>query len=372
MPHRILVAPDKFKGSLTAPAAAQAIGDGIRDALPDAEIVLRPIADGGDGTAETLHAALGGSWVHVPGVADPLGRPIEARYLWIGADLAVIAMSEASGLWRLHPGEYDPLRASTFGTGQLIADALHRGARRILIGLGGSATNDGGAGMARALGFQFLDSFGRPLDLPAALADLGTIAPPSHASAAEITGLCDVSNPLLGPHGASQTFAPQKGATPARTESLDRHLRHLADVVARDLHCDFRDTPGAGAAGGLGFGLLSFCSASLKPGFETIAALLGLQREIATCDLVITGEGSLDDQTLHGKGPCGIAHLARAAGKPVLAFAGRIDGSPALTAAFDDLHAITPAGMPVDATFTETSTLLHQSVAHALARRRHT
>jgi glycerate kinase len=371
MPHRILVAPDKFKGSLTAPAAAQAIGDGIRDALPDAEIVLRPIADGGDGTAETLHAALGGSWVHVPGVADPLGRPIEARYLWIGADLAVIAMSEASGLWRLHPGEYDPLRASTFGTGQLIADALHRGARSILIGLGGSATNDGGAGMARALGFQFLDSFGRPLDLPAALADLGTIAPPSHAAAAEITGLCEVSNPLLGPHGASRTFAPQKGATPALAESLDRHLRHLANVVARDLHCDFRDTPGAGAAGGLGFGLLSFCSASLKPGFETIAALLGLQREIATCDLVITGEGSLDDQTLHGKVPA----ASRTSPEPRQTRTCLCRAHRRLTRVVGGVrrpHAITPAGMPVDAAFAEASTLLRQSVAHALARRRHT
>ena len=151
MPHRILVAPDKFKGSLTAPAAAQAIGDGIRDALPDAEIVLRPIADGGDGTAETLHAALGGAWVHVPGIADPLGRPIGAPYLWIGADLAVIAMSEASGLWRLHPREYDPLRASTFGTGQLIADALHRGARRILFGLSDSTPHHCGAGGAPGL-----------------------------------------------------------------------------------------------------------------------------------------------------------------------------------------------------------------------------
>lgn len=368
MPLRVLVAPDKFKGSLTAGEAAQAMVQGIHDVFPDAQVVMRPVADGGEGTAETLHAALGGSWIVVREVCDPLGRPIDARYLRLDEEVAVIAMSEASGLWRLRPEEYDPSRTSTFGTGQLMADALSRGARRLLIGLGGSATNDGGAGMAQALGFEFLDHEGRRLPpSPAAFAQLTAIRQPtSPRPAAEIIGLCDVANPLTGPHGASRTYGPQKGANDAMVDALDHGLGRLADVVARDLHCDHRDTRGAGAAGGLGFGLLSFCQAQLKPGFATLAALLNLEEETAACDLVLTGEGSLDSQTLHGKAPCGVAQLARKHGRPVIALAGRVVSSPGLAGAFDSVHPITPADMPSEDAFAAAATLLRQATAQAL------
>lgn len=370
MPLRVLVAPDKFKGSLTAGDAAQAMARGIRDVFPDAEVVMRPIADGGEGTAETLHATLGGAWITVHGVSDPLGRPIDARYLRLDEEVAVIAMSEASGLWRLRPAEYDPSRTSTFGTGQLIADALSCGARRLLIGLGGSATNDGGAGMAQALGFEFLDEASRPVPpSPSAFSQLSAIRPPAtRTPAAEIVGLCDVANPLTGPRGASHVYGPQKGASPALIDALDRGLGHLADIVARDLRCDFRDTPGAGAAGGLGFGLLSFCHAQLKPGFETLAELLGLKQEIAACDLVLTGEGSLDRQTLHGKAPYGVAQLARAHQKPVFALAGRVEKIPELAKAFDRCEAIAPATMAIEEAFAAAPELLRQCTAQVLAR----
>ncbi len=368
MALRILVAPDKFKGSLTAEAAAQAMAEGIRAVLPVAEVVLRPIADGGEGTAEILHAALGGEWVMLSGIADPLGRPVTARYLRLNAEVAVIAMSEASGLWRLQPAEYDPLHASTLGTGQLVADALRRGARRLLIGLGGSATHDGGVGLAQALGYTFLDADGRPLSPePANFGRLARIQAPPVFPAAEIIGLCDVANPLAGPHGAAHTYGPQKGANATMLEELDLALVHLADCVARDLHVEHRDTPGAGAAGGLGFGLLGFGRARLQPGFATLAELLQLEREIAACDLVLTGEGALDAQTLHGKGPWGVAQLARRQGKPVLAFAGRVASDAGLATAFARCHAITPPGMPFADACAAAPALLQHGTAHVLA-----
>ena len=358
MAPRILIAPDKFKGSLTALAAADAIARGIKAACPEAKLVSRPIADGGEGTAEALGAALGGSWITVP-ATDPLGRPIAARYAWLKDEVAVIDMSEASGLGRLTTAERDPLHASTFGTGQLIADAIHRGARKILVGLGGSATNDGGSGMAEALGYAFFDHHGGRLKaLPANLADLARIQAPDAPLQATIIGLCDVQNPLTGERGASRTYGPQKGADPRMVQQLDGDLAHLADIVARDLRCDFRATPGAGAAGGLGFGLLSFCGAELRPGFETLAETLQLEKEIAASDLIITGEGRIDAQTLEGKGPAGVAALARKHGKPVIAFAGTVADDPRIAAVFDRVFAITPPDMPLDDALREAPRLL--------------
>jgi glycerate 2-kinase len=367
MPMRILIAPDKFKGSLTAVDAAQAIARGIAAVRADAEAVLMPIADGGEGTAGAICAALGGRWITVP-ACDPLRRPVEARYAWLENDVAVIDMSEASGLWRLSRDEYDPLNASTFGTGQLVADAMRRGARKILVGLGGSATNDGGVGLAEALGFEFLGRDGKRLrNVPADLADLDRIvAPDAHASTV-IIGLCDVQNPLLGERGASRTYGPQKGADPGAVARLDRNLARLADVVARDLRCDFRETPGAGAAGGLGFGLLGFCGAELRSGFETLAEVLGLEREIAASDWIITGEGRLDAQTLEGKGPAGVAALARKHHRPVIAFAGAVADDPRIVAGFDHVFAITPAGMPPADAFREAARLLTNGAADAAA-----
>ena len=367
MAPRLLIAPDKFKGSLTAPGAAEAIARGITAACPDAELVSMPIADGGEGTAEAICAALGGRWIAVPG-SDPLRRPIAARYAWLENDVAVIDMSEASGLGRLSIAERDPLHASTFGTGQLIADAIRRGARKILVGLGGSATNDGGLGLAEALGFEFLDRNSKQLDaIPANLANLVRIKAPGAPLRAVIIGLCDVQNPLAGERGASRTYGPQKGADPQMVAVLDHRLAHLADIVARDLRCDFRAAPGAGAAGGLGFGLLSFCGATLRPGFETLAEILQLERTIAASDFVITGEGRIDAQTLEGKGPAGVAALARKHGKPVIAFAGSVADDPRIATVFDHVFAITPPGLTLDEALRDAPRLLESCAAQAMA-----
>ena len=322
---KILVAPDKFKGSLSAVAAVAAITRGWSAVFPDAQIEAAPIADGGEGFAEVLCVALGGEWILCK-ARDPLGRAIEVRYAWIEKErLAVIEMSEASGLWRLEKDELAPLRASTFGTGQLIRDAAERGAKTILVGLGGSATTDGGIGMAAALGYEMLGSDGEKLEpIPENLSALSHLVSHRAIEMPEIIAACDVQNPLLGPRGTARVFAPQKGADPRTVEALELHLANLAEIVASDIGCDFRDTPGAGAAGGIGFGLLSFCGAKMRSGFDVVSETLRIEERIAACDFVITGEGRLDAQTLEGKGPAGIAALARKHGKPVLAFAGSI------------------------------------------------
>ncbi len=332
---KILVAPDKFKGSLSAVDAVAAIARGWRAVFPDAEIEAAPIADGGEGFAEALCVALGGEWIRRK-ARDPIGREIDARYAWIDSGrLAVIEMSEASGLWRLKKDELAPLRANTFGTGQLIRDAAERGAKTILVGLGGSATTDGGIGMAAALGYETLTSDGEELEpIPENLTALTRIVAHGAIDLPEIIAACDVQNPLLGPRGTARVFAPQKGADARTVEALEMHLTNLAEVVATDLECDFRDTPGAGAAGGIGFGLLSFCGAKIRSGFDVVAEILRIEERIAACDIVITGEGRLDTQTLEGKGPAGIAALARKHGKPVLAFAGSIANDPAVADIF--------------------------------------
>ena len=278
-------------------------------------------------------------------------------------------MSEASGLWRVSASELDPMSASTFGTGQLVADALQRGARKILVGLGGSATNDGGLGMAAALGFQFFGIDGVPLAaIPANLRALAQIQLRSKPIGAAILALSDVGNPLAGERGASRVFGPQKGASPRAVEELDAGLVCLADVVARDLGCDYRNAPGAGAAGGLGFGLLSFCGAKMRSGFEMIAEILRLEDQVAASDLVITGEGRLDAQTLEGKGPAGVAALARKYGKPVIAFAGAVTGDMRLGEVFDETCAITPPDMPLEEAMQTASSLLEKSAIQAARR----
>ncbi len=333
---RILVAPDKFKGSLSAVAAAEAIARGWRRACPQDALELAPIADGGEGFAETLCRALAGEWITCE-VLDPIGRKVRGRYAWIGSRrLAVIEMAEASGLWRLGPGERAPLTATTFGSGQLIRDAAARGAKTILVGLGGSATTDGGIGMAAALGYATLTSDGEELEpLPGNLASLTRIMNDNVIDLPEIIAACDVQNPLLGPRGTARVFSPQKGADARAVEELENAMESLADVVTADLGCDFRDEPGAGAAGGFGFGLMSFCGAKMRSGFEVVAEAIGLAGRIAASDLVITGEGRLDDQTLDGKGPAGVAALARRSGRPVLAFGGSIASENGLDEVFD-------------------------------------
>ncbi len=353
---RILVSPDKFKGSLSAHEAAEAIADGWRVVFPDAEFHLLPIADGGEGTAEIVCAARNGRWVEVT-VADPLGRRIQARYALLeeaNERTAVLEMSEASGLARVVAGERDLWRATTLGTGELMAHAIRESkVSRLIIGIGGSATNDGGVGMAAALGHKFLDAAGEEIELcPAGLLKLARIVSPS-AKTPPVMVACDVRNPLLGDRGATAIYGPQKGLVTADRPRLEEGLKRLADVTRDCLGHDFRDAPGAGAAGGLGFGLLSFCQAQLEPGFDLVSDLIQLDQAVADSDLVLTGEGSLDGQTLEGKGPAGVALLAKKHGKFVAAFAGRVAVDPGAEQGLRDLfNAVIPLA-PGPVTFEE-------------------
>lgn len=322
---KFLIAPDKFKGSLSAAEVAQQIAAGIRDVLPDGVLDIAPIADGGEGTADVICRARGGEWITCE-AHDPFGRRIEARYVWLReSEAAVIEMSEAAGMRRTP--YRDVLRATTFGVGEMIVDASRRGAREIIIGLGGSATNDGGVGMARALGFRFFGGDYELTDGPAELGSLTRILPPDQLHLPKIVAVADVQNPLTGERGAARMFSPQKGATAEQVELLDRALARLASVAARDLGCDHRAAASAGAAGGLGFGLATFCGAELRSGFDLIAEAVDLPRRIAHADVVITGEGRLDSQTLEGKAPARVAELARAAGKRVFAIVGQAAGA---------------------------------------------
>jgi glycerate kinase len=335
---RILIAPDKFKGSLSAREVAENIAKGLRDVLPDAGIDIVPLADGGEGTAEVIRDALQGVSMKCK-AHDPLGRAIEARYGFIESRrVAVMEMSEAAGMRRLRPEEYDVDLASTFGVGEMILDASRRGAREIIIGLGGSATNDGGFGMARALGFRFFHDKKVLSGATSDLLKLTRIERPRDLSLPKIVAAVDVKNPLLGANGATHVFGPQKGATEDKIEMLERSLTKLADVVARDLKMDFRDQPGAGAAGGLGFGLMSFCGAAIRPGFDIVAEAVGLESKMKDVDLVITGEGSLDRQTLEGKAPAGVARHARTLGKRVFAIVGRASEDQQARAIFDRVY----------------------------------
>jgi glycerate kinase len=326
---RLLIAPQEFKGSLSARQAAAAIAEGIRRALPEAEVDLLPMADGGPGTVEALVAACGGRCLQ-SSVTDPLGRPIEAVWgLLEDAASAVIEMAAASGLVLLRAEERDPRVASTYGTGQLIRAALDSGCRRIIVGVGGSATNDGGAGMAQALGARLLDERGD--ELPAsggrALARLGRIdvsgLDPRLAGCRVLVAV-DVTNPLCGPTGASMVYGPQKGATPEMARELDAALTHYAHVIERDLGVAVAELPGAGAAGGLAAGLVAFLGAEVGPGVDLIAEAAGLADRLARADLVLTGEGRLDAQTSYGKTVAGVARMAKERGLPVIALAGEV------------------------------------------------
>jgi glycerate kinase len=367
---RILVAPDKFKGSLDAREVAEGIAAGLRDVLPEATIEIVPVADGGEGTADAICRACGGEWVTCA-AHDAVGRSITARYVWLrDRALAVMEMSEAAGLWRIDASERDPFRASTSGVGEMLVEAAARGAKEIIIGLGGSATNDGGFGMARALGFRFFAEEREVANGPAELINLTRIVRNVEALAAasaclplqlpRIIGAADVRNPLLGAGGATKTFGAQKGALPEQLEILERGLARLADVVTRDLGCDFRNAVGAGAAGGLGFGLMSFCGATIRPGFELLAEMLDLETAIGRADVVITGEGALDDQTLEGKAPAGVARLARKLGRRVFAIVGRAAQNPDVLQLFDGVIALSKPPLTLDESIARTPELLRE------------
>src|SRR2546426_713024 len=313
---RIVIAPNAFKGSLSALDAAEAIADGVRAVASDAELVLVPIADGGDGTVDALVAATHGErrTLHVRG---PLGDPVDADYGLIDAgSTAVIEMAKAAGLALVPPAKRDPRITTTYGVGELLQHAYDEGARHFIVGIGGSATNDGGAGMAQALGYHLLDEEGHELP-PGGLAlkrlariHVGGV----HASwkAAEVDVACDVTNPLTGPSGASAVYGPQKGATPEMVAELDAALKHFAEIIRRDLGVDVDQLPGAGAAGGLGAGLVAFTGARLRPGAEMVMEALRLDERLAGAGLVITGEGRIDSQTARfGKGPAAAPPHAR-------------------------------------------------------------
>ena len=341
---RIVVAPNAFKGSLSALAAAKAIGDGIRLADPDADLTLVPIADGGDGTVDALVAGADGQH-RVLRVRGPLTDPVDADYGVIdGGKTAVIEMAKAAGLALLPQDKRDPRVTTTYGVGELLQHAHDGGARHFIVGIGGSATNDGGAGMAQALGYHLLDAQGHELP-PGGLAlqNLARIHVGGvHANwnDAQVDVACDVTNPLTGPSGASAVYGPQKGATPEMVAELDAALKHFAEIIRRDLGVDVEPLPGAGAAGGLGAGLVAFTGARLRPGAEMVMEALKLDDRIKGVDLVITGEGRLDSQTARfGKGPAAVARHARKAGIPVVGLAGGIADEAELRLLFDGLEA---------------------------------
>ena len=332
---KVVIAPQGFKGNLTALQVSRAVDRGIRRVVPDVVTTLVPMADGGEGTTQALVDALGGDMVPVE-VTDPVGGRVVAHWGFLSDEVtAVIEMAAASGLGLVPLEKRNPLLATTYGTGELIRDALGKGCRKFIIGIGGSATNDGGVGMAQALGVKLLDASGMPVAFGgAALAnlehiDITTIDP--RLAECDILLACDVDNPLCGPSGASCVYGPQKRATKDMVAQLDAALAHYADIIERDLDINIRDVPGAGAAGGLGAGLMVFLKARLLPGIEVVIQATGLVGRLEGADLVFTGEGRIDDQTACGKTPVGVARKAKEFGLPVIAIAGEIgDGYQAV------------------------------------------
>ncbi|MBM3499096.1 MAG: glycerate kinase [Armatimonadetes bacterium] len=325
---RIVIAPDSFKGSLTAPEVCRAIEAGIRTVLPDVEAILVPMADGGDGTARTLAEGTGGRLLAAT-VTGPLGGPVRAEYGVLGdGETAVIEMAAASGLTLVPPERRNPLHTTTRGTGELMAAALDRGCRKLIVGLGGSATTDGGLGMAQALGARCLNARGEPVaGTGEGLSDLERIDVSGldpRLAEAQVRVACDVDNPLYGERGAAAVYGPQKGATPEMVTRLDAGLRRFAEVVERDLGMSVADLPGAGAAGGLGAGLVAFCGATLEPGVGIVLEAVGLEEKLQGAEAVFTGEGRIDFQTAFGKAPAGVATLARKHGCAVFALGGSV------------------------------------------------
>jgi glycerate kinase len=371
---KILIAPQALKGSLDARSVAQAIAQGLRRVWPDAQYVLLPVADGGEGTTQALVEAAGGQMIPAR-VSGPLGEPIESFFGILGTPgdppTAVIEMAAAAGLPLVPPARRDPRVTTTRGVGELIRLALDRGCRRFIIGIGGSATNDGGAGMAQALGALLLDADGRALPPGgAALARL------SHVSVAgmdarlqesSILVACDVSNPLCGTEGASAVYGPQKGATPAMVAELDAALAHYAAVLLRDLGKEVRDVPGAGAAGGLGAGLLAFLNATLTPGAPLILDAMRFDEHLGGAALVFTAEGRLDEQTAYGKAVAGVAGRAHAQQVPVIALAGSLGaGAEALSQIGIDALVPLPDGpLSLEHAMERTETLLADAAERA-------
>lgn len=324
---KIVLAPDSYKGSMTAKEACDAMETGIRRVMADAAIHKVPMADGGEGTVQSLVDAMGGEFIACE-VANPLGRKTLARYGILSNGTAVIEMAEASGLNRIIKNERNPLFTTTYGTGELIKNALDRGCRKFILGIGGSATNDGGAGMAQALGYRLLDHAGMELPFGGGslnrLVWIDTSCADSRLRNCIFTAACDVDNPLCGKSGASYIFGPQKGADPQMVELLDYNLGHFAAVIQRDLGVDIKYVPGSGAAGGLGGGMMAFLRGRLQAGIQIVMETVCLKEKLIGADLVFTGEGRCDSQTIRGKTPYGVALTSKKAGVPVIVIAGSI------------------------------------------------
>jgi len=325
---KILVAPDSFKGSLTAMEAAENIKRGIVKADPELDIDLLPMADGGEGTVQSLVDATAGEIIEKE-VTGPLGESVKAFYGILGAgETAVIEMAAASGLPLVPEGKRNPLKTTTYGTGQLIASALEHGVKKIIIGIGGSATNDAGVGMAQALGAEILDAEGEEVGFGGGsleqIAEIDLKNLDSRLKDVEILVACDVDNPLFGKNGAAHVYAPQKGADKEMVEKLDQNLRHFNQVVIKELNRDPNQIPGAGAAGGLGAGLVAFLDAELKAGVDIIHEIINFEQKLKGVDLVITGEGMLDGQSIFGKTPVGVSRTAAKKDIPVIAVAGTL------------------------------------------------
>ena len=374
---KIVVAPDSFKGSLSALQAAEAIANGVRRVFPDAHIVQTPLADGGEGTVDALVTATQGRFVNVE-VTGPLRTPVTAPFGFLGGDTdtAVVEMAAAAGLLLVPAQQRDPRYTTTYGVGELLSAAVMRGAQRIIVGLGGSATNDGGAGAMEALGVRFLDQSGSLLDLrfgAIALARLGHIdmtqmAFPRRSVPCVIAS--DVTAPLLGPTGASAVFGPQKGADAAMVAQLEDALQQYATVIERDLGVRIADLPGAGAAGGLGAGLIAFLGAEMKSGIDLVLEAIDFASKIDGADLLITGEGKIDAQTLQGKTIYGVLAHCQRQHVPAIAFGGIVDQSaiPLLVASgMKSATAISPETMSVAESMSKASSLLEDSVARTLA-----
>ncbi|HZD59541.1 MAG TPA: glycerate kinase [Anaerolineae bacterium] len=337
MGTKVVVAPDKFKGTLGAEFVARAIGEGVKKALPGAEVVLVPVADGGEGTVDALIAATGGERQAVV-VTDPLGKPVKAEIGVLPNRTAIIEMAKASGLVLVPPEKRDPTVTTTFGTGELIEAALDLECARFIIGIGGSATCDAGIGAAQALGVKILKEDGSPVGfggaelIKIARIDISSIDPRSRGK--QFLVASDVNNPLFGTRGAAHIFAPQKGAGPEQVILLDQGLIHFSRVVKRDLGIDISEIPGAGAAGGLGAGLVAFLGATIRPGADLIIEIVGLRDKLQGADLVITGEGQIDRQSAYGKAPVAVAQAARQLSIKTAAIAGRLgDGYQEVQAA---------------------------------------
>lgn len=369
---KIVIAPQGFKGNLTALQVAQAIENGIKRVAPSAMTTIKPMADGGEGTVQALVDATGGKMMATE-VTDPLGGRVNAHWGILSDETtAVIEMASASGLPLVPPGKRNPLVTTTYGTGELVRAALDHSCRKLIIGIGGSATNDGGAGMAQALGAIFLDTEGEGLPFGgAALARLAHIDVSSldpRLTAFDVTLASDVNNPLCGPHGASAIYGPQKGATPEMVKQLDAALAHYADVIQKDLGIDFRDVPGAGAAGGLGLGLMVFLKAKMIPGIDVVIKATNLVDDLKDADLVFTAEGRIDRQSAMGKVPTGVALKAKEFGIPVIALAGEVadDCRVVYEQGIDAVLSIAPGPISLEQSMAEAEKLITDTAENAM------